>query len=145
MTGPVSPLNEMVSDDEIDLDSGFLIVPAALPKKPVTDAGSGDGDRADDKSNLGETGGESKVRETTEVGEEQKPTVNATRDLTISFVADRDALFNAWNALANLADLAGNVSVSAKATSEDGFDKNKLENGVLEPLRELGLIENSDD
>ena len=134
-----------VSDDEIDLDSGFLIVPAALPKKPVTDAGSGDGDRADDKSNLGETGGESKVRETTEGGEEQKPTVNATRDLTISFVADRDALFNAWNALANLADLAGNVSVSAKATSEDGFDKNKLENGVLEPLRELGLIENSDD
>ena len=45
------------------------------------------------------------------------------------------------NALANLADLAGKVSVSVRASSESGFDKNRLENGVLEPLRELGLIE----
>ena len=134
-----------VSDDEIDLDSGFLIIPSALPEKPAAKTGPPDGAPTDDKSNFGETGGESEVRETIDAGGEQKPTVDATRDLTISFVADRDALFNAWNALANLADLAGNVSVSAKATSEDGFDKNKLENGVLEPLRELGLIENADD
>ena len=125
--------------------SGFLIIPSALPEKPAAKTGPPDGAPTDDKSNFGETGGESEVRETIDAGGEQKPTVDATRDLTISFVADRDALFNAWNALANLADLAGNVSVSAKATSEDGFDKNKLENGVLEPLRELGLIENADD
>jgi len=30
---------------------------------------------------------------------------------------------------------------AARATSGTGFDKGKLENGVLEPLKELGLIE----
>ena len=50
-------------------------------------------------------------------------------------------MFAAWNALANLADIAGEVSVNVTATSEAGLDKARLENGVLEPLRELGLID----
>lgn len=50
-------------------------------------------------------------------------------------------MFGAWNALANLADLAGKVTISATATADDALDKGKLENGVLEPLRELGLID----
>jgi hypothetical protein len=44
-------------------------------------------------------------------------------------------LFSAWNAIANLADLAGKVSVTVRADSAAGFDKGKLQNGVLEPLR----------
>ena len=50
-------------------------------------------------------------------------------------------LFTAWNAIANLADLAGRVDVTIRAESEKGFDKAKLHNGVLEPLREADLIE----
>ncbi len=59
----------------------------------------------------------------------------------MAFSADRNQLFAAWNALANLADLAGKVTVTVKATSAAGFDPGKRENGVLEPLRETKLIE----
>jgi hypothetical protein len=54
---------------------------------------------------------------------------------------DRKQLFSAWNAIANLADLAGKVNVTVRADSAEGFDKGKLQNGVLEPLRESDLIE----
>jgi hypothetical protein len=59
----------------------------------------------------------------------------------LSFTADRDKLYGAWNAIANLVDMAGEVEVSIRAESETGFDKGKLQNGVLEPLREADLIE----
>ena len=59
----------------------------------------------------------------------------------LSFSADRNGLFTAWNAIANLADMAGEVSVSIRAESAKGFDKAKLQNGVLEPLREADVID----
>jgi hypothetical protein len=59
----------------------------------------------------------------------------------ITFSADRNQLFTAWNAVANLADLAGKVSVSLHAESEQGFDLGRLQNGVIEPLKEADLIE----
>jgi hypothetical protein len=68
-----------------------------------------------------------------------KPT--AEKALELTFNADRNQLFTAWNAIANLADLAGTVNVTIRAESEKGFDKAKLNNGVLEPLREADLIE----
>ena len=70
----------------------------------------------------------------------EPPAVEDEHEVAFSFTADRDALFNAWNALANLADVAGEVSISAKAKPKSGYDKSTLEYGVLEPLRELGLI-----
>lgn len=39
-----------------------------------------------------------------------------------------------------LADLAGKVTVTVKAEKADGLDKAKLQNGVMEPLREADLI-----
>ena len=60
--------------------------------------------------------------------------------VSITFTADRDQLFGAWQAVANLADMAGKVSVSIDE-SEEGFDKNKLRNAVIEPLQEADLIE----
>ena len=42
--------------------------------------------------------------------------------------------------MANLADVAGRVSISATATTPEGYDKGKLENGVFEPLRELAHL-----
>ena len=126
---------ERSDDDEIDLDSGFLIIPKALPAKPVeptsttsgAEPGTGDG---------GETTGPDDV--VPPAGEDE-------REVAFSFVADRNALYAAWNAVANLADVAGEVSISARAKPKSGFDKSKLENGVLEPLRELGLIKDDHD
>jgi hypothetical protein len=63
------------------------------------------------------------------------------KPVELTFTADRNQLFTAWNAIANLADMAGTVQVTIRAESEKGFDKSKLQNGVLEPLREADLIE----
>ena len=61
------------------------------------------------------------------------------RIVELTFNADRNQLFTAWNAIANLADLAGKVKVTIHAESEKGFDKAKLQNGVMEPLREANV------
>ena len=127
-----------VAADEIDLDSGFLIAPGALPPADPVSV-SPDGKSRDDTDFHNVRGGESQVKE--DSGDDMKPVSGGTSDVTISFEADRNALYNAWNALANLADAAGKVSVRVQATSETGLDKAKIENGVLEPLRELGLID----
>ena len=36
--------------------------------------------------------------------------------------------------------MPGKVNVTLHAQSEKGFDKSKLHNGVIEPLREANLI-----
>ena len=62
-------------------------------------------------------------------------------EVELTFSADRNQLFTAWNAIANLADIAGQVKVTVKAQKAEGLDKAKLQNGVMEPLREADLIE----
>jgi hypothetical protein len=37
--------------------------------------------------------------------------------------------------------MAGQVALTIRAQAEKGFDQSKLQNGVLEPLREADLIE----
>ena len=59
----------------------------------------------------------------------------------LTFSADRNQLFTAWNAIANLADIAGKVTVTVKAEKADGLDNGKLQNGVIEPLKEADLID----
>ena len=128
-----------VADDEIDLDSGFLIVPKALPTKPVEPTSSPTrGDQVTDDT--GATGA-SEAGETTSAGNVSPPVVEDECEVAFSFTAGRNDLYAAWSALANLADVAGKVSISARAKPKSGFDKSKLENGVMEPLRELGLID----
>lgn len=69
------------------------------------------------------------------------PAPPSLNTVDLCFAADRNGLFTAWNAIANLADMAGQVKVTIHAESTDGFDKGKLNNGVMEPLREADLIE----
>src|SRR6516165_782503 len=54
----------------------------------------------------------------------------------LAFDADRNKLYSAWQAVANLADLCGHIAVSVKGEAPPGLDKSELENGVYEPLRE---------
>ena len=62
--------------------------------------------------------------------------------MAISFTAGSGELHEAWRALANLAELAGAVTISIKAANPAGsLDPAKLEHNVLEPLRELGLLD----
>lgn len=128
--------SRQVADDEIDLDSGFLMMPAAIPL-PATVPGLGPTPPGPGPVAPGpgpQPPGPTLPGPKPPVEEKQ------TR-VQFSFAADRNGLFTAWNAMANLADLAGKVQVTVEAESSDGFDKGKLQNGVLEPLREADLIE----
>ena len=123
-----------VAEDEVDLDAGFLMMPSALPERPVALA---QGNQSEYEIRQPPT---PDVPSGADPGETQPPAPGGPLQ-DIKFTADRDALYAAWNALANLADLAGKVTVSVSVNETAAMDKQKLENGVLEPLRELGLID----
>lgn len=121
-----------VAEDEIDLDTGFLMMPDAIPRtKPPEPPGTGP------------------VPPGPVPPEPQQPgpgpippgPLDAQKTVSISFTANRDQLFRAWRAIGNLVDMAGTIDVNISATSEEGFDRNKLRNAVLEPLQEADLIE----
>jgi len=131
-----------IAEDEIDLTSGFIMMPQAIPQeKPVPDIKDekkpGNGDDTSPSDDGEETPGD------TTGGKSGSGTIAQTTEkvVDLSFNADRNQLFTAWNALANLTDMAGTVRVQVRAERAEGFDKNKLQNGVLEPLREADLIE----
>ena len=135
----------VVAEDEIDLDSGSLLLPQAIPTpapSPVSGptivglAGGPEVPNGGTPGGLTPTPGVVPPGPTPTPG---KPAIETTVELT--FAAGRDALFTAWNAMANLADMAGKVTVTVRAESPQGFDKSKLQNGVYEPLREADLIE----
>jgi hypothetical protein len=119
-----------VSDDEIDLDSGFLIMPPAIPQPAPgletpppgpTPPGPGPGPEPVPSGPV-------------------PPGPRAQKNVELTFNADRNQLYTAWQAIANLAEMAGTVAVTVKAESDKGFDQSKLRNGVLEPLEEADLI-----
>jgi hypothetical protein len=134
--------NAQVSDDEIDIESGFLMMPQAVPASAVPVVSPGQ----ETSTTPSEPGTKPPLvltpppgPEGTGPGTSASPAAVQTT-VNISFAADRNQLFTAWNAIANLADLAGKVDVIVHAESAAGFDKSKLQNGVIEPLREADLI-----
>jgi len=134
-----------VTEDEIDLESGFLMMPQAMPVTAPPPAAV----RTEPTSaTAGEPGGKSPPTPTPPPGQPSgvpgtSPSGGAAvqKSIDINFSADAKQLYTAWNAIANLADLAGKVNVTVHAESAEGFDRSKLQNGVLEPLREADLIE----
>ncbi|MCJ7543598.1 MAG: ATP-binding protein [Phycisphaerae bacterium] len=128
-----------VAEDEIDLESGFLMMPAAIPQ-PAAVPGPGTGPIPPGPGQPPPGSGPG-VGQTTPGPPSVPPGQSIQRVVEITFSANRDQLFAAWNALANLADMAGKVAVSVHAESTEGFERGKLQNGVMEPLREADLIE----
>ena len=129
-----------VTDDEMDLDSGFLILPAALPENPVMFEGTTDSDdTSDDDSGASRDGGENKARDDTR---NDTPAADGSyaREVALPFTAKQSDPYGTWNALATLADVAGEVSIDVRAKPQEGYEKAKLENRVIEPLRQLALI-----
>jgi len=121
-----------LTDDEVDLESGFLLLPSAIPLSPASQLLGGLPPPGHPPTETPQ------APITSSAGE---PPFAQDKTVQFTFEADRNQLFTAWNAIANLADLAGKVKVSITANSDKGFDKNRLQNGVPEPLRETKLIE----
>jgi hypothetical protein len=125
---------------EVDIESGFLIMPAAMPLPPQQTTPIGGGTTTQPPP--GGEGG-------TGTGTGQAPPVTPPTPTTgpgvqdsvrLSFRADRDKLYAAWNAISNLADEAGEVSVEITAEKPGGFDRSWLRNAVYEPLEEEDIL-----
>ena len=139
--GPGAELRVRLATGKLD-EVGLLIAPAALPEQPAPTTGATDDASAVDDTTYPRPGGMISIREKPDTRIEEKlPLGETPGELAISFTASRNDLYADWAARANLADMDGRVSVNVKAASEDGLDQARIENGALEPLRKLGLLD----
>ena len=118
-----------VPEDEIDLESGFLMVPQAIPQSaPAPGPGPGP---APEPGPVPPGPGPGPTppgpQPPTPPGPTPPPPTAAQNTVDLSFAADRDALFTAWNAIANLADMAGKVNVTIHAESAGWFRQGQAE------------------
>jgi hypothetical protein len=131
-------LGRALSEDEIDLDSGFLILPTAIPEEtaqsiptPVSPPLRVDEDSLSDDL--------ATPRPTTPGVPAPSVTRSQTpRTMRLSFTANRNQVFKAFPAIANLAEKSdgGQVVIRIEATAQQGFDAAWLRNAVEEPLDE---------
>lgn len=131
--------NVSLSEDEVDLESGFVMLPQAIPADLPTLAPGFTAGAVHDPGTDPTTPSAPTAQPGT--GASTTPPPQTEKVVQVSFTANRDQLYTAWNAIVNLADMAGKVEVSIRAESDKGFDKAKLQNGVIEPLKEANLIE----
>jgi len=150
-----------MSADEVDLDSGFLIVPAAVPvpapsmcpkcgKHPCecsttvvcSRCGQSPCQCAQACPKCGKRPcqcGTPQVCPT--CGKQPCVCPAAKTSVRINFGATRDQVFKSFGAIANLADKSdgGKVSIRVEGSAVAGFDPNWFRNAVREPLDEANI------
>jgi hypothetical protein len=128
-----------MTDDEIDLDSGFLMVLSAVPapSTPATEPGTGGAPVLP---------GQTPTTTPTPTRVTPQPGAGATApkvrtSIRISFPASRDDVFKSFQAIANLADKSdGNkIKITVEGQCAAGYDPNWLRNAVQEPLDEADI------
>jgi hypothetical protein len=128
-----------LADDEVDLDSGFLMLPASLPEESPTA-------RPPEERPPGACGVPGSAAPDSGAPP-AKPTAGGAaqmevrRHVQIAFTATRDEVFKAFPAIANLADKSdgGKITIRVEGTSDRGYDPSWLRNAVEEPLDEAGI------
>ena len=124
-------MSRPMSEDEVDLDNGFLMTPAAAPTAApspgLTTQGPGP-----TPSGLGPTS-------PGPMPPGPKPAVRTL--VRIRFAANRDQVFKSFSAIANLADKSddGKINIVVEGQAGAGFDANWLRNAVQEPLDEANI------
>jgi len=138
-----------LADDEVDLDSGFLILPAAIPEEqPVACPKCGKMPCECTAPppvcpKCGEFPCVCQVPPPICPKCGRYPCVCTAQKTTVlySFRATRDQLFKTFPALANLADKSdeGKIGVQVEGTASKGYDPSWLRNAVEEPLDEADV------
>ncbi|MCL6502992.1 MAG: DUF499 domain-containing protein [Pirellulales bacterium] len=134
-------IGRTLAEDEMDFESGFIMVPAAIPEAAATPAPGTDpvtpGVPVPNPGAPPQPGGAGPVLATTPgpAGAARQGTVR------LKFKATRDQIFKAFPAIANLADKSNDrkVTISVEGTSSEGFDPSWLRNAVEEPLEEADI------
>jgi hypothetical protein len=141
-----------LAEDEVDLDSGFLMVPSAVPVREVLVGVCPTCKQTQcvcEKPAVCANCGQMQCVCVTPPEKclicGQSPCVcapvPADKVVRLRFRATRDQVFKAFPAIANLADKSdeGKVSIHIEAVSESGFDPSWLRNAVEEPLDEADI------
>jgi hypothetical protein len=125
-------LGRVLADDEIDLESGFILLPSAAPA--VLDAVSS-------TTTSPPTSIQTEPADAGSSGPVTDVVTGLKRVVRLAFMATRDQVFKVFPAIANLSDKAdgGRVTIHVEASSEKGFDPNWLRNAVEEPLDEADV------
>ncbi len=127
--------DQIISEDEVDMETGFLMMPEAIPLAPEAALPTGAGEIPPTPEGISP--------ETIPTPLPIKPAkINSVR---FSFEATRPQLFKVWNAIANLADKTGKVKVEVNAQSDEGFDPTWLRNAVQEPFEEADISVEKED
>jgi hypothetical protein len=130
-----------LADDEIDFDSGFLMLPAAVPAFPDVQPSMPIPDGSDIVSPP--SGPETPTGEGTGTGFPITDTGAAVQKnrITLVFEATREQVYKAFPAIANLAEKSdgAKVRIRVEGTSATGFDPSWLRNAVDEPLDEADI------
>lgn len=127
-----------LAEDEVDLDSGFLMVPASLPEEtPVAGPPAGDQPQLPGAPTGPAPGGGTTPAMPPVPGGSK----DVRRTVQLAFTATREQVFNAFKAIANLADKSdgGRITIRVEGTSERGYEPSWLRNAVDEPLDEAGV------
>jgi len=127
-----------MTEDEVDLDNGFIIAPSAVPiPEPAPTGGGGTGGEPGPVEPTPPTGGPPPSGGTPPAG----GTPVTRTSVRITFPASRDDVFKAFPAIANLADKSdsGKLRVTIDGQSSAGYDANWLRNAVQEPLDEANI------
>jgi len=136
-------IGRTIAEDEIDFDSGFLMMPAAVPEPPGAPVSGGFAPKPESieppvihKGQVPMT-----VSHGPEPGLTGIDPTGRKRRLVMTFDASREQIFKAFPAIANLADKSdgGKVRIRVEGASADGFDPSWLRNAVNEPLDEADI------
>ena len=121
---------ESVFEDEIDLSSGLIAIPDALPQEGISVP-------------IGEeptTGGPGPEPPPTPGPEEPKPGIfQKITTIRWRLKLNRQKLFKSFNALGNLAEKCKEIDLTVEAKSDEGIDPNWLRNAVKEPIEEANV------
>jgi hypothetical protein len=129
-------LGRHLADDEIDFDSGFLMVPAAIPEVPAAQP-----------SGTAPVGTSAAIPPCMGTGTGPGPSTTGPefagrrKRIALTFEATREQIFKAFPAIANLADKSdgARVRIRIEGSSAAGFDPSWLRNAVDEPLDEADI------
>jgi len=136
-------LGRSIADDEVDFDSGFLMMPAAIPEAPAAQpAGASPVDTGavpppsvqEGPAGVGVGTGTGPVTTGADAAGRKKR-------VAFAFEATREQVFKAFPAIANLADKSdgARVRIRIEGSSAAGFDPSWLRNAVDEPLDEADI------
>ena len=135
--------------DEVDLDSGFIMMPSAVPEpleRPVCPQCGQSPCVCETPPAVCPTCGKMPCECPTlkvcpRCGHEPCVCGAGQKMFRVRFRATRDQVFSVFPAIANLADKSddGKVTIDVQGTASDGYDPSWLRNAVEEPLSEADV------